>query len=142
MGERNERDAVAALDRAHALGAATDRRGRTWLVRFQLAYGVMSLVVVPLVGLFPGPVGAVGSMAFWVPCLTLLLVYAARQPVSHRGMAKTHLWMMAVWTALYLGVLALGSTVFTGVAAWWAVGAVAVASPAFVAAWTTARRLA
>ncbi|KAB2350964.1 hypothetical protein [Actinomadura rudentiformis] len=131
--------AAAALARADELRASVRERGR-WLVRFQLAYGAMSLVAVLMLGLVDWPAGIVISVAFWAVTLPPLIFYAVRQPVAHRGMARSHLVMMAAWTVLYLAVLMPG-TQMQGEPGWWVPGAVAVSLPGFVAAYLTSRRV-
>ncbi|MBO2452921.1 hypothetical protein J4573_37925 [Actinomadura barringtoniae] len=138
MDDASDLTPAAALARADELKAAVDERSR-WLIRFQLGYGAMSLVMVLLLGLISWPAGIVVSMAFWVVTLTYLIIYAMRQPVTHRGMARSHGAMMAAWTVLYMAVLFAGLH-FQGEAAWWVPGAVVVSLPGFFSAYLTHRR--
>jgi hypothetical protein len=135
----NELDPAAALEQAERLKASVDQRSR-WMVRYQLAYGAAPFAMVLTLGLLGGRLGTVVSMAIWIPAIVALSVYAARQPVAHRGMAVTHGVMIGTWGALYGLVLGLGIAFFPGELTWWLPGAVLVAAPGFVAAYVTTRR--
>ncbi|GAA4104982.1 MULTISPECIES: hypothetical protein [Actinomadura] len=141
IGEMNPAGAAAALEQAERLGTAVRRHGR-WLVRYQLGYGVASFLVVLMLGVIDGPIGIGVSVGVWGVVITLLSVYAARQPVAHRGMARAHSLMIATWAALYGLVLSVGVTWFDGRLAWWLPGAVVVASPGLVSAYLTHKRIA
>ncbi len=134
-------DATEALARAGALRSSVNQRSR-WLIRYQLGYGGSAFVSVLLLGLFGGPAGVAASVGFWVIAIIALSVYAHRQPVAHRGMARSHGFMIAAWTLVYFAVLFPGVTWFEGDLAWWVPGAVAVAVPSLLAAYLTARRAA
>lgn len=144
MNEQNDLDATgaaAALGRAEQLKGSVERRSR-WLVRYQLAYGAASLLMVLILGLLDGPENVMASVTLWVLVIIALSVYSARQPVAHRGMALTHGLMIGTWAVLYAAVLVPGVTVFRGEPAWWIPGAVAVSLPGFACAFWTARRTA
>jgi uncharacterized membrane protein YjjP (DUF1212 family) len=136
----NELDPAAALAQAQRLKRSVDRRSR-WVVRYQLVYGTVSFAMVFALGLLKGPLGVAVSMAIWMPAIGVLSVYAARQPVAHRGMAVTHGVMIGIWAVLYGLVLGVGITFFRGDLAWWLPGAALVALPGFGAACVTARRV-
>ncbi|WP_331765713.1 hypothetical protein [Embleya sp. NBC_00896] len=129
-----------ALAQAERLKESVDRQSR-WVIRFQLAYGTMAFAQVLTLALLGGRLGAIVSTAVWVPLIVGLSVYAARQPVAHRGMAVTHYVMMGTWATLYGLVLGIGVAFFPGDPAWWLAGAVLVALPGFVAACVTSRRV-
>lgn len=132
-------DAAAALARADQLKISVDDRSG-WLVRFQLGFAAMSLIMALLLGLLPRPAGIVASLAFMVITLPVLIFYAVRQPVAHRGMARSHLLMMAAWTVLYLATITSGLR-FPGEPAFWVPAAVIVSLPGFAGAYLTARRV-
>ncbi|MFF2654504.1 hypothetical protein [Streptomyces sp. NPDC058045] len=136
----NEMDPAAALAQAQQLKTSVDRRSH-WVVRYQLAYGTVSFAMVLTLGLLRGPLGVGLSMGLWMSAILVLSVYAARQPVAHRGMAATHGVMIGVWAVLYGIVLGFGVAFFRGELVWWLPGAVLVALPGFGAAWVTARRV-
>ncbi|MEV5711875.1 hypothetical protein [Actinoallomurus sp. NPDC052274] len=138
--EMSELDPSAALAQAEQLKAAVDRRSR-WVVGYQLAYGTASLAMVLALGLLGGRLGTVVSLAIWVPVVVALSVYAAQQPVAHRGMAVTHGVMVGAWGVLYGAVLGVGIAFFPGDLAWWLPGAALVALPGFGAAYVTSRRV-
>jgi hypothetical protein len=130
--------AVAALAKAGELRASVEHSSR-WLIRYQLAYGAAAFASVLPLGLLDDLAGVAISVSFWLVAITLLSVYAARQPVAHRGMARSHGIMIGSWTLTYMAVLFPGVTWFRGEPAWWLPGAVAVAIPSLVMAWLTAR---
>ena len=134
-----KRDAVAALAHADLLGAKV-RRHSQWYARFLVLYSVAALLVVLLIGLYPGPVGAIASMAIWAPALTGLSIYAVKQPVTRAGFTRRHLLIIGSWTALYLAVLFLGTAWFEGDLAWWLPGALVVALPGLIGAYVEVRR--
>lgn len=134
-----KRDAAAALAHADALEAEV-RRHSQWYARFLVLYGVAALLMVLMIGLNPGPVGAIASMAVWVSALTGLLIYAFKQPVTRAGFARRHVLIIGSWGALYLAVLLPGSAWFEGDLAWWLPGAFVVALPGLIGAYAEVRR--
>ncbi len=136
----NDLDPAAALAQAERLKTMMNRHSR-WVVRYQLMYGAASFVMILALGLLDAPLGVVVSMVIWLPATTALSVYAARQPVAYRGMAKTHGVMIGTWAVLYGIVLYPGIRFFPGNLAWWLPGAVLVAVPGFVTAYVTYRRV-
>ncbi|MFI0357106.1 hypothetical protein [Actinomadura sp. 9N407] len=133
--------AAAALARAANLRASVEH-GSRWLIRYQLVYGAAAFISVLLLGLISGPAGVAVSTGVWVVTIILLSVYAVRQPVAHRGMGLRHGIMIGSWALIYSAVLVPGITWFEGELAWWLPGAVAVAVPALLMAYLTARRAA
>ncbi|AQZ62596.1 unnamed protein product [[Actinomadura] parvosata subsp. kistnae] len=134
-----ERDAAAALAHADGLGAKVRQRSQ-WYGRFLVLYSVAAFFVVLVIGLNPGPVGAIASMAIWAPALTGLVVYAFKQPVTRAGFTRRHLLIIGSWTALYLAVLFPGTAWFEGNLAWWLPGALVVAIPGLIGAYVEVRR--
>ncbi|MEV4113815.1 hypothetical protein [Nonomuraea sp. NPDC049695] len=129
-----------ALTQAERIRTAVGRRSR-WVIRYQLVYGTASLAMVLAFGLLDGWLRGAVSMAIWISVIAVLAVYAARQPIAHRGMALTHGVMIGAWAVLYGLVLGFGITFFPHDAAWWVAGAVLVASPGYVAAYVTSRKV-
>ncbi|GAA2441483.1 hypothetical protein GCM10010191_67140 [Actinomadura vinacea] len=130
--------AATALAEADKLRATVQQSSR-WLIRFHLAYGAAAAVAVLLLGLVSSPAGIMTVTACWLVVIAALIGYAVRQPVSHRGMARTHGFMIAGWTVTYMAVLIPGVNWFEGDLMWWLPGAAVVAVPSLLSAYVTAR---
>ncbi|MFI6604501.1 tyrosine-type recombinase/integrase [Nonomuraea sp. NPDC050536] len=138
--ETNDLDPAAALAQAERLKTMMNRHSR-WVVYYQLMYGAASFAMVLALGLLEVPLGVIVSSVIWILAIAALSIFAARQPVSYRGMAKTHYVMIGTWTILYGIVLFLGLFLFPGDLAWWLPGAALVAAPGLVTAYVTYRRV-
>lgn len=134
---RNE--ALDALERAETVGTRTRSRGG-WYAVYGAVFGVATLSLVLVVGLFPSPWAIAASTAGFGAAMAVMTVFAVRQPVQPRGYASLHLWTMGVWGVLYAVALFVGMYAFPGEPAWWVPAALACAAPPLAAAHVSLRR--
>ncbi|MFF4367947.1 hypothetical protein [Streptomyces sp. NPDC001594] len=93
----------------------------------------------PTVLLWHGPVGALVCGLSSALVVTVLSVFALRQPVVARGYARRHLTAVGVWAACYMAALAVGLAGFPDSVGFAAAAALVCALPPAAAAWRGAR---
>jgi hypothetical protein len=135
----HEDEALEALERAEAVGTRARSRGR-WYTVYATVFGVATLALVLVLGLFPSPPAIIASTVGFGVVIAAMTAFALRQPVRPRGHAALHAWMTGVWSVLYTATLFVGMYAFPRDPAWWVSGALACAAVPLVAAYLSLRR--
>ncbi|PDP85339.1 hypothetical protein CQJ94_22805 [Glycomyces fuscus] len=132
-------EALDALEQAEAVGTRARSRGR-WYTVYAAVFGVATLALVLVLGLFPSPPVIIASTVGFGVVTAAMTAFAVRQPVHPRGHAALHLWTMGVWGVLYTTTLFVGMYAFPQDPAWWVPAALACAAAPLAAAYLSLRR--